>query len=308
MNRFSRFPLCALASCTLTACTPAPPAPRAPVPIAGLERVLHGILAPLPDTLEVSIALLDLATGDSLLVAAHTPMHAASTMKVPVMLELFRRADAGEISLDAPIALRNDFRSIADGSAYALSADDDSDRELYSRLGGSATVRELIERMIARSSNLATNLLIDLAGPERIARTLAELGAAETKVLRGVEDIPAYTAGMNNQTTAYGMMKVLQGIASGRAASSAATEEMLAILERQEFREMIPAGLPEGVRVANKTGWITGINHDAAIVLPAERSPYVLVVLTRGYHDREAASQVAREISAAAYAALVRGD
>jgi beta-lactamase class A len=300
----------------LAACAPSTPAatpstaaaPGVSPRFAPLAVEVERVLAALPgDTLEVSVALVDLETGDSLLVNARERMHAASTMKVPVMLELFRRAEAGELSLEDSVPVRNTFRSIADGSAYTLSPDDDSDREIYGWVGRRTTVRALVDRMITRSSNLATNLLIDLAGPARIAGTLAELGASETVVLRGVEDGPAYRAGMNNTTTAYGLMKTLQGIAGGHAASPRAAEEMLAILERQEFREMIPAGLPQGVRVANKTGWITGIDHDAAVVLPEGRRPYVLVVLTRGFRDREAARGVAREVSRQAYRAVVGG-
>lgn len=290
----------------LAACAPAIPPASGPAPrLAALEAEVRRIVQELPgDTLEVSVALMDLESGDSLLVDAHVQMHAASTMKVPVMLELFRRADAGELSLDGPVEVRNRFRSIADGSAYTLTAADDSDGEIYRRLGERMTVRELVERMITRSSNLATNLLIDLAEPARIGATLASLGAAETVVLRGVEDGPAFRAGMNNTTTAYGLMKTLGAIASGRAASPRATEEMLAILGRQEFREMIPAGLPAGVRVANKTGWITGINHDAAVVLPEGRRPYVLVVLTRGFQDRELARRTAAEVSRRSWQAV----
>ena len=297
----------------LAACAPAAPPRTSPLPVAsprlaGLGAGLRSVLDSLPgDTLEVSVAVRDLATGDSLLIDAHRPMHAASTMKVPVMLQLFRMADAGTLSLDDSVPVRNEFRSIADGSAYALSPADDSDQEIYRLVGRRLTVRELIERMITRSSNLATNTLIALADPVRIAATLGELGASETRVLRGVEDNPAFRAGMSNTTTAYGMMRVLEGIASGRAASERATGEMIAILERQEFREMIPAGLPPGVRVANKTGWITGIDHDAAIVLPAGRAPYVLVVLTRRFQDRELARRVASEISRRTYAAVAGG-
>lgn len=299
-----RFVLALFLSLGLAGCAPGASggasfaAPGGAGRFAALEAEVRRMVAALPgDTLEVSVALVDLQTGDSLLVNAHERMHAASTMKVPVMLELFRRADAGELSLDGPVAVRNAFRSIADGSAYTLSPDDDSDREIYGRVGQSMTVRELVERMITRSSNLATNLLIDLAEPARIAATLASLGASETVVLRGVEDGPAFRAGMNNTTTAYGLMKTLQGIAAGRAASPRATEEMLAILGRQEFRRMIPAGVPAGVCVANKTGWITGIDHDAAVILPEGRRPYVLVVLTRGFRDREAARRLGAEVS-----------
>ncbi|HEX2201943.1 MAG TPA: serine hydrolase [Longimicrobium sp.] len=253
------------------------------------------------DTAEVAVAYLDLETGDSLLVGAHTVMHAASTMKVPVMLELFRRAEAGALRLDDSVEVRNEFRSILDGSPYALSAADDSDTTLYARVGRRVPIRELVERMITRSSNLATNLVIGLADPKRIERTLAELGASEMRVLRGVEDGPAFRAGMNNTTTAYGFAKVLEAIAAGRGASAEGSREMVAILGRQEFTEMIPAGLPPGTRAANKTGSITRIAHDGAIVFPEGRAPYVLVVLTRGFTSPAAAAPTGRAVSAAVW-------
>jgi len=253
------------------------------------------------DTALVSVAFKDMATGDSVLVDPHEPLHAASTMKVPVMLELFRRADAGELSLDSTVLVRNEFRSIADSSRYALDPGEDSDSSLYRRVGERVPIRELIEHMITRSSNLATNLLIDLADPRRIAATMAEIGAGEMHVLRGVEDGPAFRAGMNNTTTAYALMRVMEAVAGGRAASPAASREMVDILSRQQFTQMIPAGVPRGVRTANKTGDITRIAHDAAIVFPPGRAPYVLVVLTRGFRSPRSAAPAAREISAAVW-------
>jgi beta-lactamase class A len=285
------------------ACAP-PPSPR---PAASLEAEVREIVRRAAgDTAEVSVAFRDLATGDSLLLDAHRTMHAASTMKVPVMLELFRRAEAGELRMGDSVEVRNEFRSIADGSTYTLSRSDDGDPALYGRVGQRVPVRELVERMIVRSSNLATNLLIDRADPKRIAATLDALGAGELKVLRGVEDGPAFRAGMNNASTAYGLMRVMEAIAAGRAASRASTDEMLGILGRQEFREMIPAGLPAGVRSANKTGNITRIAHDAAIVYPPGRPPYVLVVLTRGFRDADVAARTGRDVSAAVYRHVMR--
>ncbi len=300
-------PLAALAA----ACAPAAPPAQAPspaLPLAALEAELREVIRSYAgDTAEVGVAFKDMGSGDSLLINARTVMHAASTMKVPVMLELFRRADAGELDLDAPVVVRNEFGSIADGSTYSLSTGDDSDAELYRRIGESVPMRRMIELMITRSSNLATNILIEIAEPARIARTLEELGASEMRALRGVEDNAAFQRGMNNSTTAYGFMKVLEAIASGRAASPRATQQMLEILQRQEFRENIPAGLPAGVRVGNKTGWITGINHDGAVIFPEGRPPYVLVVLTRGFKDRKAAVDMTKEISARVYRAVVGG-
>lgn len=254
----------------------------------------------------MSVAFLDLQTGDSLLVDAHVRMHAASTMKVPVMMELFRRAGAGELPMNAPIHVRNEFISIADGGTYRLSADDDSDGELYRRVGEVMTLRELVERMITRSSNLATNLLIAEARPARIAQTMERIGARDMHVLRGVEDQAAYDAGMNNTTTAYALMRVMRAVQDPAVVGEPAAREMQAILGRQEFTEIIPAGLPEGTRVANKTGNITRIAHDAAIVYPPGRAPYVLVVLTRGFADSDAAARAGRDVSRAVWAHVTR--
>lgn len=298
----------------VTACAPPHPLPLPAPAGAGtspglltLETELRGIIATEAphDSLEVAVAILDLGTGDSLLIDGHTRMHAASTMKVPVMLELFRRSEAGELSLDSTIVVLNTFTSIADGSTYSLTPEDDSDRELYGMVGREVTTRELIERMITKSSNLATNLLIDLADPVRIAATLSEIGASEMHVLRGVEDTPAYERGLNNTTTAHGLARSLAGVVAGELVSEAATDEMIGILEGQEYREMIPSGLPPGTRAGNKTGWITAINHDGAVVFPEGREPYVIVVLTRGFHDREAAARVGRRISRRAWLYLV---
>ncbi|HEX2081503.1 MAG TPA: serine hydrolase [Longimicrobium sp.] len=293
----------------LAACAPAAPPAAAPASggVAGLEAEVRRIIrAAVGDTAEVSVAFLDLATGDSLLVDAHKPMHAASTMKVPVMMELFRRANAGEITMDDRVPVRNAFTSIADGGTYSLSPDDDSDGELYRRVGGEATVRELVERMITRSSNLATNLLIARAQPARIAVLMERIGAGGMRVLRGVEDNAAFQAGMNNTTTAYALMRVMRAVQDPAVVGADAAGEMQAILGRQEFTEMIPAGVPAGTRVANKTGNITRIAHDAAIVYPPGRAPYVLVVMTRGFADSDVAAAVGRDVSRAVWAHVTR--
>lgn len=275
----------------LPACVPAPR--PASVPATSLRTDLQALIRRhTGDTAEIAVALRDLGTGDSLLINAHVSMHAASTMKVPVMLELFRRGETG-----GALPVRNSFRSIADGSTYELSARDDSDSTLYRRIGEQVPVRELVELMITRSSNLATNLLIERADPARIATTLQQIGASEMRVLRGVEDNPAYQRGMNNTTTAYGLMRAMEAVAREGG-------EMVDILGRQEFRDMIPAGIPPGTRIASKTGNITRINHDAAIVYPPGRAPYVLVVLTRGFAREDAAKAAGREISARVYRAL----
>jgi beta-lactamase class A len=228
--------------------------------------------------------------------------HAASTMKVPVMIEIFRQARQGRLRLDEPIVVRNEFRSIVDGSAYALRAEDDSETELYGAEGQTRTVRELCRLMITVSSNLATNLLIAKLGVDHIRATLHEMGADGVRVLRGVEDGKAYEKGLNNTTTARGLGIVLEALASGKAAGPAGSKEMLRILEDQKFNEGIPSGLPRGVAVAHKTGEITKIHHDAAIVY-AER-PYILVILVGGLADKRESAALISGISKRIYQAV----
>jgi len=250
---------------------------------------------------QVGLAYIDLESGDTLFINPDSSFHAASTMKVPVMIELFRRASTGSFAMNQGLMLVNQFASIVDGSLYALDPGSDSDTTLYHRIGDRVSVDTLLRLMITRSSNFATNTLITLVGAESVNRTMRTFGANRIQVLRGVEDGKAFDKGLNNTTTARDLAIILQAIEEGRAASPAATREMLGILLAQEFNEKIPAGLPRGTRVAHKTGEITAVSHDAAIVYPDGRKPYVLVVLTRGIADGEKSSKLIADLSEIVY-------
>lgn len=255
---------------------------------------------------EVSLALKDLESGEELLIHAEEMMHAASLMKVPVMIEVFRQADTGKFSLKDKIPIKNQFKSIVDGSSYTLFAADDSDEVIYELIGEKLSIRDLVERMITVSSNLATNILIELVGADNIMETMKEMGISNMKVLRGVEDAKAYERGLNNKTDALSMLQVMLAIAEGKAGSSDACREMIEILARQKFRSKIPDGIPDGVKVSNKTGSITGIDHDAAIVFPKGQRPYVLVILTKGLENHEDAEHLIANLSRMAYTSLTK--
>ena len=254
----------------------------------------------------VGVYFKDLESGDSVLYGADRRMHAASMMKVPVMVQLFRDRDAGVLRLDDSVTITKTFASIVDGSPYDLAAPDDSDSTLYRRVGERESIRYLMERMITVSSNLATNILIELVGADRAQATMRELGADSIAVLRGVEDSKAFEAGLNNTTTARDLGAIFSAIGEGRAASAESCREMIAILERQEFNEGIPAGVPSDVRVAHKTGWITGIRHDGGIVTLPNGRRYALVVLTRGIDDVAAADSLIVDVSRLVYDAVTR--
>ena len=249
----------------------------------------------------VAVSFNDLQTGEHVELNADTVFHAASTMKVPVMIELLRRSQQGAFSLDQDVLLVNTFASLADGSPFSLNKADDDDTTLYARIGDRVTIRELLRRMITRSSNLATNELIALVGASNVTATARSLGAVNTHVLRGVEDQKAFDAGLINTTTAADLAVLMNAIEDGKVLSSSMSAEMRDILLAQEENGKIPAGLPPGTRVAHKTGEITAVSHDAAIVYPNGRKPYILVVLTRGIKDSMQSAALIADISRITY-------
>lgn len=212
---------------------------------------------------------------------ADTYFHAASTMKLAVLLGVFRQIDRGELQLEAPVHVRNRFTSIVNQEPFMLDLSRDADPDVYGHLGKTLSVRELAYWMITKSSNLATNLLVDVVGIRTIQLALDELEIDGMKILRGVEDQAAFAAGLNNEVTANGLLKLLRLIADGKAYSQRACDEMLKILLEQQYRSGIPAGLPKAARVAHKTGNISTVHHDAGIVFLEGRKPYVLVILTQ---------------------------
>jgi len=229
--------------------------------------------------------------------------HAASTMKLAVLLGVFRQVDRGELSLDAPVHVRNRFTSIVNQEPFMLDLGNDADPDVYGHLGRTMSVGELAYWMITKSSNLATNLLVDVVSIQTIQQALDELEIDGVKVLRGVEDQAAFEAGLNNEVTANGLLKLLRLIADGKAYSQKACDEMLKIMLDQQYRSGIPAGLPKAARVAHKTGNISTVHHDAGIVYLEDRKPYVLVILTQFRAETGRGTAVA-EVSRDIYNAL----
>ena len=231
---------------------------------------------------EVGLAAHAIATGKEMLIRPDRSFHPASTIKVCVMMEAFHQARRGSFSLDDPLFVKNEFTSIADGSPYSLSVEDDSETDLYEHIGESLSIRELIFRMITVSSNLATNLLVERLTPERTTQFMQELGTNDAIVRRGVEDNQAFRLGLNNAATARGLMQILLKLAKCEVLSPQDSQEMIKILLQQKFNEMIPARLPPGTGVAHKTGWTGKYYHDAGIVYPPHGNAFVLVIMTDG--------------------------
>jgi beta-lactamase class A len=248
-----------------------------------------------------AVSLIDVSTGRSLEINAGERFHAASTMKSPVMLEVFLQAKEGLLSLDDSILVKNEFKSIVDGSTYQMNLGEDSDDSMYRRVGGKATIRELVFQMITVSSNLATNILIDLVDARKVTARMRNLGARDIEVLRGVEDGKAFEKGLNNSTTSHDLAILFYSLAQAKVADSASCNTMIDILLKQKFNDKIPALLPKDVKVAHKTGNINGVEHDSGIIFLPDGRTYVLVVLSKNLRESAAGKSTIAKISKMVY-------
>ncbi len=248
-----------------------------------------------------AMAFKDLRTGDTIYWNEKELFHAASTMKTPVMIEVFRQAALGSFTLQDTMVVRKEFQSIVDGSWYTLQAGDDSDDDVYAKMGTPQTIQYLLERMITRSSNVATNLLMTKVKGEQITATMRQLGAPDILVRRGVEDNKAYQQGLNNVTSAYDLQVIFEQLAEGQAVNSDVSAAMVDILRQQYYNDLIPALLPKNVQVAHKTGWITGVHHDGGIIYLPDGRKYVLVLLSKQCKQEAAAVQLLASISRKIY-------
>jgi beta-lactamase class A len=281
------------------------PVSAQPSSLDALERDVRAVLDSVDGDFAVAFRSLD-DTSETLLLNEHAMFHAASTMKTPVMVELYRQAHAGRFDLDDSIRVTNEFRSIVDGSSYSLTPEDDSYEALYDHLGEKRPIRTLMREMITASSNLATNLLIETVGAERTTQTMRRYGADSIQIRRGVEDMKAYRQGLNNETSAHDLLVLLERIARREAVSEEASEEMIEILTQQAYNDMIPARLPDTVEVAHKTGWITGLHHDSGIVFVPDGPTYVLVLLSQNLADEDAGVDAFARISRVIYDFVTR--
>lgn len=248
-----------------------------------------------------AVAFKDLRTGKEILIHEHENFHAASTMKVPVMIEVYKQAAHKKFSLKDSLTVKNEFKSIIDNSLFSLDPKDDSELELYKQIGQKKSIYDLVYQMIILSSNFATNLIIDLVNAKKVTATMRTLGAKDIQVLRGVEDQKAFDKGMNNTTTAYDLMLIFEQIAKGKVVSRKACREMINILLDQRFNDIIPAKLPADVKVAHKTGWITGLHHDAGIIFLPDGRKYILVLLSKNLEDEKAGVKAMATVSEMIY-------
>jgi beta-lactamase class A len=252
----------------------------------------------------IAVAVHDLESGLRFSLEGDRWFHAASTIKVAVLLALFRSADEGRVRLDDSLHVRNRFISAANASSFHLDRDSDAMPELYQAIGRTAKISALAEGMIAVSSNLATNLLLDLVGVEYARKVLRDAQVKGVELRRGVEDHAAHKQGINNEATANGLLTLLSAL-RGDFLSSESKEQAIRILLEQRFNSMIPAGLPAHAAVAHKTGEISTACHDMGIVYLPEREPYIAVILTEFDLEQNGRRETVAAISEAIYRSVM---
>ncbi len=249
----------------------------------------------------IALAVYDTATHASFRRQGDRWFHAASTIKVAILLGVYASIHRGWLLPHSRLHVRNRFLSAMGGEPFRVAADRDANSEVHAAIGRTMRVSELALHMIATSSNLATNLLLDLVGLDTVQRALDSLSIDGIDIRRGVEDERAFERGINNRVTADGLVQLLRLIAEDRSFSPELSREMMDILHAQEFKNGIPARLPPAVRVAHKTGEISTIAHDAGVVYPPNRKPYVIAVLTEWAPDTAGRKQTIAEASHAVY-------
>lgn len=252
----------------------------------------------------IAVAFQDLKTGDTLFINEKIQMHAASTMKTPVMMEVFNQVSEGKFSLSDSLIIKNEFRSIVDSSLFSMDISEDSDDVVYKNMGKKMCIYDLVYQMITVSSNFATNILIEHVDATNVMELMKSIGANNILVLRGVEDLKAYELGLNNTTDAFDMFLVMKVIANKQIISSEACIKMKDVLLDQKFNNKIPFLLPSTIKVAHKTGSITNISHDAAIVYLDQEHLYILIVLTKDIESHEQAKEIIARISRMVYDAI----
>jgi beta-lactamase class A len=247
-----------------------------------------------------AVSFYDLKTNNTFGIHDKNEFHAASTMKTPVMIEVFKQIKEGNLKLEDSILIKNEFGSIVDKSPYKMDIGSDSDDVIYKKIGTKMSVYDLVYQMITVSSNLATNILIDIVDPKKVTQSMRDLGAMDIQVRRGVEDTKAFDLGLNNTTTAHDLMLIFKALAN-KEISDLDYDKMIGILADQKFNEIIPAKLPKNLKIAHKTGSITGVQHDSGIVYLPDGRSYVLVVLSKNLKDVEKGVEILSEISKMIY-------
>ncbi|WP_247828197.1 serine hydrolase [Arthrobacter antioxidans] len=222
---------------------------------------------------------------------ADTAVYAASTIKLAVLVAVLRAVDAGRLTLDQELVSTLRFRSAAASGGFFEFEPGEIDDGMPAA-GRPVSLRDVLERMIAVSSNEATNMAVELVGLSAVAEALALCGAPSSFMQRLFGDLDGLQEGLTQQTTARDLCAILRSIVTGSVLAPASTALAVSFLEAQQYGMIGPA-LPGAATWGSKSGWVTAIRHDVALVRPVAAQPFVLAVCTRAYGEDEATAVIA---------------
>jgi beta-lactamase class A len=250
-----------------------------------LERKIRQRAARLEGIMGIAVKSLDGAF--EFFAHEHEVFHAASIIKIPILIELYRQIEEQIVAIDRKVVLADEHKVAGAGVLHELHA------------GLVLTIKDLAILMIVVSDNTASNMLIDIVGQENVNCLLRELGM-KNSALRKKFMIELADRSIINFISPYDAMMLLEKLYEGEILSRPATAEVLDILSRQQYREKIPLLLPEDLQIANKTGEVTGVRHDVGIVF-LENHPYVVSLMTKDVVDPLEADRAIAEISKKIY-------
>lgn len=227
--------------------------------------------------------------------------YSASTMKLPVAIAMMRAVEAGELSLDQPVRVHDDFDSATGTERFLVRREQDDAAATWDHLGKEVKLSWLAGQMISLSSNLSTNLVLELTGIEPANHALTENLDDGSVVRRGIDDRPAKAKDISNLMSAQAFAAVLLAVGNDKAAAPESCAYLRDLLAANEWSDQLPAGLPEGTRVEHKNGWDDNIRHDGGIVRPGDAPPFVLSVCTTSELPDDDAQMLIADIAAAVW-------
>ena len=248
----------------------------------------------------VGVAAKHLETGERVCHNADTVFFTASTLKVPLLVELYRQVDAGIIDVNQRVDLTDALRVPGSGVLKELSA------------GLQPTVHDLAMLMIIISDNSATDILYNRVGGDNINNTMQRLGLNHTHIpmtcrellysITGLEvENPGHTYQLasdrlkkrefvlegdgfsedkSDVSSPDDMCRLLELIYNGDILSPQSREAVLNILKRQQLSTVIPHALPPGTVVAHKTGSYHSVRCDVGIVF-SSAGPYTVAIMAK---------------------------
>ncbi len=248
--------------------------------IHDVDRNLDGVLG---------VAILDLTSGQRFLLHADEVFPQASSIKIAVLAELYRQAQAGKLNLT---------------DLYTVTSSDlVPDSYIMEGLTPGVTkitLRDLATMMVAVSDNSATNVLMDRLGMDNVNALMDSLALSHTRLRRKMMDLKAAGEGRENISTPSEMMTLLEALYRGKVLNQEMTDDFFKVLSTPKKDSFLARDLPENLRVANKHGELEGVRTDSGVVFLSKR-PYIIRMMTTYLRRERDGEESISRISLAAY-------